>query len=184
MGKHITRALCFLLPLLALALLLGLLFRPKNNTLSGGMLETDPLAVSSQPENSLDILFLGDSEAYSGFVPMELWKDTGIASFVCASVDQKPYETEAFLREALKRQCPKVVVLETNVLYRVYPSTDTIAPAVQKGNDTVRAYIDEEIKALAAENFFHADFDATLKDVYGEAVNPDSLVVEGGVIPE
>lgn len=61
-------------------------------------------------------------------------------------------------------------------------SLDTIAPAVQKGNDTVRTYIDEEIKALAAENFFHADFDATLKDVYGEAVNPDSLVVEGGVI--
>lgn len=60
-------------------------------------------------------------------------------------------------------------------------SLDTIAPALQKGNDTVRAYIDEEIKALAAENFFHADFDATLKDVYGEAVNPDSLVVEGGV---
>lgn len=61
-------------------------------------------------------------------------------------------------------------------------SLDTIAPAVQKGNDTVRAYIDEEIKALAAENFFHADFDATLKDVYAEAVNPDSLVVEDGVI--
>ena len=61
-------------------------------------------------------------------------------------------------------------------------SLDTIAPAVQKGNDTVRAYIDEEIKTLAAENFFHADFDATLKDVYGEAVNPDSLVVDGGVI--
>ena len=61
-------------------------------------------------------------------------------------------------------------------------SLDTIAPAVQKGNDTVCAYIDEEIKALAAENFFHTDFDATLKDVYGEAVNPDSLVVEGGVI--
>ena len=61
-------------------------------------------------------------------------------------------------------------------------SLDTIAPAVQKGNDTVRAYIDEEIKALAAEKFFHADFDATLKEVYGEAVNPDSLVVEGGVV--
>ena len=61
-------------------------------------------------------------------------------------------------------------------------SLDTIAPAVQKGNDTVRAYIDEEIKALAAEKFFHADFDATLKEVYGEAVNPDSLVVEGGAV--
>ncbi len=61
-------------------------------------------------------------------------------------------------------------------------SLDTIAPAVQKGNDTVLAYINEEIEALAAENFFHADYEATLKEVYGDAVDPDNLVVEGGVI--
>ena len=61
-------------------------------------------------------------------------------------------------------------------------SLDTIAPAVQKGNDTVRAYIDDEIVKLADEQFFHADYDATLKDVYGDAVDPDNLVVEGGVI--
>ena len=61
-------------------------------------------------------------------------------------------------------------------------SLDTIAPAVQKGNDTVLDYINREIEALAAEQFFHADYEATLKDVYGDAVNPDNLVVEGGVI--
>jgi len=61
-------------------------------------------------------------------------------------------------------------------------SLDTIAPAVQKGNDTVLAYINEEIEALAAEQFFHADYEATLKDVYGDAVDPDNLVVEGGVV--
>lgn len=61
-------------------------------------------------------------------------------------------------------------------------SLDTIAPAVQKGNDSVKAFIDSEIVALAEENFFHADYEATLKDVYGDAVNPDNLVVEGGVI--
>ena len=61
-------------------------------------------------------------------------------------------------------------------------SLDTIAPAVQKGNDTVLAYINDEIQALAAEQFFHADYDATLKDVYGDAVDPDNLVVEGGVV--
>ena len=63
-------------------------------------------------------------------------------------------------------------------------SLDTIAPAVQKGNDTVKAFIDEEIVKLAEEKFFHADFDATLKEVYGEAVDPDNLVVEGGVVEE
>ena len=61
-------------------------------------------------------------------------------------------------------------------------SLDTIAPAVQKGNDTVLAYINEEIQKLAEEQFFHADYDATLKDVYGDAVDPDNLVVEGGVV--
>ena len=61
---------------------------------------------------------------------------------------------------------------------------DTIAPAVQKGNDSVKDFINEEIEALAAEEFFHADFEATLKDVYGEAVDPDNLVVEGGVVEE
>ena len=61
-------------------------------------------------------------------------------------------------------------------------SLDTIAPAVQKGNETVLAFINDEIVKLAEENFFHTDFDATLKDVYGEAVNPDNLVVEGGVV--
>lgn len=61
-------------------------------------------------------------------------------------------------------------------------SLDTIAPAVQKGNETVLAFINDEIVKLAEESFFHADFDATLEDVYGDAVNPDSLVVEGGVV--
>ena len=61
-------------------------------------------------------------------------------------------------------------------------SLDSIAPAVQKGNDSVLTFINSEIQALAEENFFHADYDATLKEVYGDAVNPDSLVVEGGVI--
>ena len=61
-------------------------------------------------------------------------------------------------------------------------SLDTIAPAVQKGNETVLAFINDEIVKLAEESFFHADFDAALKDVYGDAVNPDSLVVEGGVV--
>ena len=61
-------------------------------------------------------------------------------------------------------------------------SLDTIAPAVQKGNDTVLAFVNDEIVKLADEQFFHADYDATLKEVYGDAVDPDNLVVEGGVV--
>lgn len=59
---------------------------------------------------------------------------------------------------------------------------DTIAPAVQKGNTELKEWIDEEIKALAEEDFFHKDYEETLKPVYGDEVDPESLVVEGGVI--
>ena len=61
-------------------------------------------------------------------------------------------------------------------------SLDAIAPAVQKGNETVLTFINDEIKALGVENFFHADYEATLRSVYGEAADADSLVVEGGVV--
>ena len=61
---------------------------------------------------------------------------------------------------------------------------DTIATAVSKGNDTLRSWIDEEIKSLADEQFFHADYKETLEPVYGTEVDIDSLVVEGGVVEE
>lgn len=59
-------------------------------------------------------------------------------------------------------------------------SQDTIAPAVSKGNETLLNWINDEIKSLADEKFFHADYEATLTDTYGLDYE-DSLVVEGGV---
>lgn len=61
-------------------------------------------------------------------------------------------------------------------------SLDTIAPAVTKGNETLLTYINDEIKALADENFFHNDYDETLAAVYGTAVDKENLVVEGGIV--
>lgn len=59
-------------------------------------------------------------------------------------------------------------------------SADTIAPAVTKGNESLLNWLNDEIKALGKENFFHADYEATLIDTYG-AEFEDTLVVEGGV---
>ena len=56
---------------------------------------------------------------------------------------------------------------------------DTIAPAVTKGNETLLNWLNEEIETLGAENFFHADYEATLLDTYG-ADYEDTLVLEGG----
>ena len=60
-------------------------------------------------------------------------------------------------------------------------SNDTIAPAVTKGNVTLLNWLNNEIKSLGQENFFHKDYEATLVDTYGLEYE-NSLVVEGGVI--
>ncbi len=60
-------------------------------------------------------------------------------------------------------------------------SADTIAPAVTKGNSSLLDWLNDEIKAIGAENFFHADYEATLLDTYG-ADYEDTLVVEGGEV--
>lgn len=59
---------------------------------------------------------------------------------------------------------------------------DTIAPAVQKGNTELLDWLNEEIKGLAKEQFFHKDFEETLRPVYGDAIEPENLVIEGGVV--
>ena len=56
---------------------------------------------------------------------------------------------------------------------------DTIAPAVSKGNDTLLDWVNEEIKSLGDEQFFHKDYEETLVDTYGKDYEED-LVVEGG----
>lgn len=61
---------------------------------------------------------------------------------------------------------------------------DTIAPAVQKGNTELLDAINEEIESLAEEQFFHKDFEETLKPVYGADINLEDLVVEGGVVDD
>ena len=60
-------------------------------------------------------------------------------------------------------------------------SQDTIAPAVSKGNETLLNWLNDEIVSLGEENFFHADYEATLISTYG-ADYEETLVVEGGKV--
>ena len=57
---------------------------------------------------------------------------------------------------------------------------DTIAAAVQKGNSSLLEWLNNEIVELGKENFFHADYEATLRSTYGADSDADALVVEGG----
>ncbi|MDR3302159.1 MAG: transporter substrate-binding domain-containing protein [Spirochaetaceae bacterium] len=61
-------------------------------------------------------------------------------------------------------------------------SLDTIAAAVRKGNKELLDWLNNEISTGVGDTFFHDDYKATLLPVYGKAVDPESVVVEHGVV--
>lgn len=71
-----------------------------------------------EPKDTIDVLVLGDSLSYSSVSPMVLWNNYGIASYVCGQSGQKIQETYHMLETALKTQSPKLVILETHVMFQ------------------------------------------------------------------
>lgn len=61
-------------------------------------------------------------------------------------------------------------------------SLDYIAPAVSKGNTELLNWINEELVTLGKQNFIHEAYDATLLPAYGDTVDPESVVIEGGLV--
>ena len=89
--------------------------------------------------------------------------------FVLVINDVTPEETDGILSGFLKRTAQRM------------SDREIFVGVGSRLKDISRLHISFK-RALAAERFFHADYEATLKDVYGDAVDPDNLVVEGGVI--
>lgn len=71
-----------------------------------------------EKENTIDIVVVGDSLSYSSVSPMELWKEHGITTYVCGQPGQKIQETYHMLETAFANQSPKLVILETNTMFR------------------------------------------------------------------
>ena len=72
-------------------------------------------------DNSVDVLVLGTSHALEHFDTGELWDDHGIASYVLAGSAQPMWNTYYYLKEALKTQTPKLIILEG---YSIFTSDD------------------------------------------------------------
>ena len=55
---------------------------------------------------------------------------------------------------------------------------DYIAPAVRKGNKELLDWLNAEIDALTKEGFFEKAYKATLEPVYGNKVDPKTVIIE------
>ena len=66
----------------------------------------------NQPRDSIDVLVVGTSIGYAGINTNVLWEEYGIAAYDLCSAEQPFWITYYQLKEALKTQKPKVILLD------------------------------------------------------------------------
>ena len=67
--------------------------------------------------HSLDIIAFGHSGVYSGFSPVYLYKKYGYTSYASAASHQSIHKINNLLNLAIKKQKPKIVLLDVDCLY-------------------------------------------------------------------
>lgn len=106
--KNLMKGAAFLTGVVLILALLSPLFTPKASIGS----------IDDEPENTLDYIVIGDSEGFTSIAPMELWRSNGFAGFNCGRISQRMQTAYFNFLDVLKIQSPKVVLLETNMIFR------------------------------------------------------------------
>lgn len=74
-------------------------------------------AYKNEPDQSLQIVGIGNSDLYSGFVPTYLFENYGYTSTISSSPRQSVNKSYDILADVLKKQQPDIVMIETDMLY-------------------------------------------------------------------
>lgn len=142
--KSAAKILSFVLVLALVLELLSLGSFSKLNALTYGNYFTKTYSFITEPEDTVEVAGIGSSDLYSAFVPMQFFENCGYTSTVISTPHQTVLQSYGFLKELLEKQTPKVLVIETDMLYEG-------APEFHKGEVKIDKFA--KIKSRAS-NFF------------------------------
>lgn len=141
----------FLLILGIFLSLLAPIFQPKDNTKAAGLNYTVSHGFQGEPEDTIDVFFIGDSETYSAYSPLEMWENCGFTSYVCGTGAQTLDETYTFLTEIVECQHPKLVVLEALTMVRKMSANTALFSEASRLFPFLKNH--DRWKSLKAEDF-------------------------------
>lgn len=114
MRERILKIVSFFVILLVILMVLSHIFIPKNNSKKFGMHDVNANGILGEPDNTIDLLVVGDSESYASIVPMKLWNDYGFTSYVCGTPEQLLTDSYEYVTRTSESQNLKMVILEAD----------------------------------------------------------------------
>lgn len=138
MGKHrqLRNNIIYILITSVIITIASFLVKPGNYEAYDILAVNEELEeMGKEPENSLDVLLVGNSECADVYAPVQLYGENGFTSYNAGSSGQHFADSYAILKEELKRQKPKLIVIETNSLfvdYDLYNTSNWLEILVQR----------------------------------------------------
>ncbi len=116
--KKIGRIVVFLLLSGILIEVMNQVFTPKWET--DGRWEPATQIIDgfyAEKKDTIDVLYLGSSNSFYDINPLIVYEEQGITGYVLGSGEQRLFTSYYYLQEALRKQKPKVVVLDALGLF-------------------------------------------------------------------
>lgn len=93
------------------------IFIPENGATEDGMENRISMAYRGEDKDSLDVIFVGNSDIYRGLSPVDLYYESGITSAVAGKPNNDLQNIKGDIKDILRYQKPKVIVLETDCMF-------------------------------------------------------------------
>lgn len=155
--RKLMRAICFCLLFALLFVFLSGAFIPRTGTTEDGMESRISKAYRGEPRDSIDTVFIGNSDIYRAISPVDLFHQTGITSAIAGRPNKQLSEVPGDIRDILRYQNPKTIVLETDCMF------SGTNPGFKKGISPLEA------EAAKVDVAGQAPSKATDADVAGQA---------------
>lgn len=155
--RKLMRAICFCLLFVILFVFLSGAFIPRTGTTEDGMESRISKAYRGEPRDSIDTVFIGNSDIYRAISPVDLFHQTGITSAIAGRPNKQLSEVPGDIRDILRYQNPKTIVLETDCMF------SGTNPGFKKGISPLEA------EAAKVDVAGQAPSKATDADVTGQA---------------
>lgn len=131
-SSKVIRSVCFFLILGVLLSVTGYALMPKNNSKESGMENEHSRGFYSEPDGSIDVFFLGNSNTYAAFSPIEMWRAYGIQTYTSGVGFERVVEAYTVIKDLLEFHHPKVIVLETDCIFSERKGTDSFGETFEK----------------------------------------------------
>lgn len=141
--KNFIKSICFVIIFILLFVNITTLLKDKRIDLNKADITKKIKGFYNEDKNSLDVIFVGSSHTYCGLNPAIFWNEFGIPSYVFAANEQPFWISYHYIKEVIKYQKPKAIILDVLYASRNESIKDETGQGIYQFEGTNRINLDD-----------------------------------------